>query len=152
MADQRMVRQFHDRFGARVNEPVTRELILERWALISEEFVEFATEWLGLQETALPARLRTMLRTFTAWVNVDRHDTAAAMGEASDLMYVLYGAAVNVGAELDWAFEITHDSNMSKVGEGGIVAKNGDGKILKPPGHAAPNYDVVLRYGFNAKE
>ena len=50
--------------------------------------------------------------------------------ELSDLLYVTYGAAVDLGIDLAPIFEVVHRSNMAKFGEWG--RRREDGKVLKP--------------------
>lgn len=51
----------------------------------------------------------------------------------TDLEYVILGAGHSFGLNLDRAFNIVHDSNMSKVNkETGKVTKNEYGKVMKP--------------------
>ncbi len=46
----------------------------------------------------------------------------------ADLLYVVYGAAVSYGIDMDPVFREVHRSNMSKVGG----YKRADGKWVKP--------------------
>lgn len=138
MTPLEMVRQFHAQAGARLDEPATPELVRERWALVAEEFAEFATEWLGLggQDAS---RLRMML-TALGYQATDRASAnlAAVAKEAADLNYVVNGACANVGIDLDRAIELVHLNNLIKL-RGTAVDKDWNGKVLKPAGFQPPD-------------
>lgn len=57
-----------------------------------------------------------------------------------DLQYFLYGAVLIHGLQDIWeeAFQIVHQSNMSKLGEDGYPIVRKDGKILKGPNYWKP--------------
>ena len=67
----------------------------------------------------------------------DAIGTADAIG---DLLYVVYGAALAYGIDMEPIFTEIHRSNMTKVG--GKV--RGDGKVLKPQGYSPPNLKPIL--------
>lgn len=64
-----------------------------------------------------------------------------AMDGICDLLYVVFGAALDMGFEavLENAFREVHRSNMSKLGEDGKPILRKDGKILKGPNFSPPN-------------
>jgi predicted HAD superfamily Cof-like phosphohydrolase len=68
-------------------------------------------------------------------------DVADALG---DLLYVVYGAAVEYGIPLDAVFEEIHASNMSKLGADGSPVYRGDGKVVKGPNYRPPDIAKVL--------
>ena len=53
-----------------------------------------------------------------------------AIKELSDLVYVCYQYAENMGWDLDEALRRVHESNMSKLEDGKAVYRE-DGKVLK---------------------
>jgi predicted HAD superfamily Cof-like phosphohydrolase len=65
-------------------------------------------------------------------------DTADAL---ADLLYVVYGTAIQFGIPIDSVFAEVHRSNMTKVGGG----KDEWGKILKPAGFQKPDIAGVLK-------
>lgn len=46
---------------------------------------------------------------------VDNHDFVETIDALADILYVVYGAGASFGIDLDKAFNIVHDSNMSKL-------------------------------------
>ena len=65
-----------------------------------------------------------------------------------DILYVVYGTAVEMGVDLEPFFSEVHRTNMLK--EGG--AQRADGKILKPQGWKPPRIAELLKelYGYEA--
>lgn len=60
-------------------------------------------------------------------------DLPAMVDGIADLLYVVFGAAVSLGVDIEQYFDEVHRSNMSKVWEDGTIHRRDDGKILKPP-------------------
>jgi predicted HAD superfamily Cof-like phosphohydrolase len=69
-------------------------------------------------------------------------EVADALG---DLLYVVYGAALEWGIPLDAVFTEIHRSNMTKVWPDGTVHYREDGKVLKPPSYSPANIAAVLQ-------
>jgi NTP pyrophosphatase (non-canonical NTP hydrolase) len=46
---------------------------------------------------------------------VTNHDMTETIDALADILYVVYGAGASFGINLDQAFKIVHDSNMSKL-------------------------------------
>ena len=59
--------------------------------------------------------------------------------ELSDLVYVCYQYAANMGWDLDEAMFRVHQSNMSKLDDEGKPIYREDGKVLKGPNYKPPN-------------
>jgi len=116
--EQRMVREFHQKFEILVNDcPIvpdepTRRL---RVRLIQEEFAE-------LQES------------------LEKEDVAGTAKELADLLYVVYGTAVSCGIDMESVFREVHRSNLSKVGG----YKREDGKWVKPPTYSPADLAPIL--------
>ncbi len=113
--EQRMVKDWHRKFGVLINEKpkmIDRETRHLRLSLIREEFQEF--------EEACSAG--------------DIVKVADALG---DLLYVVYGSAVSFGIDLEPVFEEIHRSNMSKGDPEVIKAANG--KVLRNKNYSPPN-------------
>jgi predicted HAD superfamily Cof-like phosphohydrolase len=75
-------------------------------------------------------------------------DVLATIRELCDVLYVVYGTAVEMGVDLAPFFAEVHASNMRKAG-GPVRA---DGKITKPEGWTPPDLARVYRerYGVEA--
>jgi predicted HAD superfamily Cof-like phosphohydrolase len=71
----------------------------------------------------------------------DMVETADALG---DLIYVVYGMAIELGIPLPDVVEEIHRSNMSKLGLDGHPIYRYDGKVLKGPHYTPPNISSVL--------
>jgi len=59
--------------------------------------------------------------------------------ELSDLVYVAFQYAENMGWDLEEALDRVHKSNMSKLGVNGKPIRRRDGKIMKGPNYEPPN-------------
>lgn len=118
--EQQMVREFNKAFQQSVADkpctPSAQDQILRR-KLIYEEWMEF-----------VEAKSLTGI--------------ADALG---DLLYVVYGAAVTYGIDLEPVFNEIHRSNMTKLWPGGKVVKNDDGKVIKPPTYSPANVEEEVR-------
>lgn len=113
------VREFHRAFGlpdgtGDLNDPDQVKL---RYELILEEFKEFAEELFPIY----PFNKEKLLK------------------ELVDLLYVVYGTAVHFGLDVDLAFNLVHESNMSKLGADGKPIYREDGKVLKGPNYKEPD-------------
>lgn len=118
-----MVQEFHDVFGLAsqqdiVTLPPIKDQLL-RLKLLKEETIE-ALEAMGEQDIAHIAK------------------------ELADVLYVVYGAAVTYGIDLDAVFEEVHRSNMTKLHPDGTVRRREDGKILKPDTYEEANVKKIL--------
>lgn len=78
-----------------------------------------------------------------AYVANDLEEVADALG---DLVYVIYGMAIEMGINLGAVLEEIQESNMSKLGEDGLPIYREDGKVLKGPNFHKPNITRAL-YG-----
>jgi predicted HAD superfamily Cof-like phosphohydrolase len=68
-------------------------------------------------------------------------DLVETVDALCDLLYVTYGAAVDLGVDLEPFFAEVHRSNMAKVGG----TRRADGKWLKPAGWTPPDIAGLLR-------
>ncbi|MBX7070146.1 MAG: hypothetical protein K1X38_12220 [Microthrixaceae bacterium] len=62
-----------------------------------------------------------------------------------DLVYVIYGAALTFGIDLDAVIAEIHRSNMTKLGDDGRPVVRDDGKVLKGPRYEPPDVAGILR-------
>ncbi len=119
---QKKVREFHAKFGSTINDvptiPSPEDMAL-RIELIREEFLEL--------RDGIAAR--------------DIVEIADALG---DLLYVVLGAGVTFGLDMESIFNEIHSSNMSKVFPDGSVHHREDGKVLKPDTFRHPNIKGVI--------
>ena len=67
-----------------------------------------------------------------------------AIKELSDLVYVCYQYAANMGWDLDEALRRVHESNMSKLGDGGKPIYREDGKVLKSKNYKPPSLSDLV--------
>ncbi len=115
-----MLREFHEKFGAAINQPFSEEQVALRYALIDEECREVKTEF----NLAFRDNRKVELTK-----------------ELADLMYVTIGTAVAFGLPLEEVFTEVHKSNMSKLGDDGKPQFREDGKVLKGPNYKPPNLE-----------
>lgn len=119
---QEQVREFHAAFGAPIADkptliPTDRASL--RYKLIKEELEEYAV--------ALRAG--------------DLTEIADALG---DLLYVVFGAAIEHGIDLAPVVDDIHRSNMSKLGDDGKPIYRADGKILKGSSYSPPDLKPII--------
>ena len=130
MSRENVVAEFHKAFDHPISGEWTPFLLTLRSVLIGEECVELQEEFYTLRHTDP-----------TGWT---REQKAALLKEMADLQYVLSGAAVALGLNLEEAFIRVHKSNMSKLGEDGKPIRREDGKILKGPHYKEPNLEDLV--------
>jgi predicted HAD superfamily Cof-like phosphohydrolase len=117
-----MVREFHEKFGLPIRDtpdPCSDDERYLREGLIREEFSEY------------------MEASYDA-------DIIGIADALADLAYVVYGAALTHGIDLDAVLAEVHRSNMAKLQADGSVRRRADGKVLKPEGWTPPNIAEVL--------
>jgi len=119
-----LVKQFHDSFGHPVEirptmpDQKTAELRLE---LIAEELAELRDAF-------------------------ERNDLIEIADALGDLLYVVHGAALVCGIDLDAVVREIHRSNMSKLGADGKPIYRADGKVLKGPDYSPPDLSRALGF------
>ena len=72
-------------------------------------------------------------------------DTVEAADALADLVYVIYGMALETGIDLAAVLAEVQRSNMSKLGTDGRPIYREDGKVLKGPGYFAPDVPAPRR-------
>lgn len=138
-----LVRQFHEVYRLpivsdvpRVDRPRTHM----RMALISEEFGELVGSVYGSQARDIVEE--AVQRAVAADDGTrDVIETADALG---DLVYVIYGMALEMGIDLPAVLEQVQASNLSKLGADGEPIYREDGKVLKGPNFFPPNIARAL--------
>jgi predicted HAD superfamily Cof-like phosphohydrolase len=115
---QRKVKEFHLKMGHSIGVQSNPRLVdIElRWKLIAEEFSEL-------------------------WTALENNDIVAVIDALCDLMYVINGAALTWGIDLEPFFNEVHASNMLKKGH----IRRSDGKIGKPEGWEPPRIAMLLK-------
>lgn len=73
-----------------------------------------------------------------------QRDIIEAADALGDILYVVFGLALEMGINLRDVFNEIHASNMTKLGEKGEVIRREDGKILKGPNYVKPNIGLQL--------
>src|SRR5690606_11390788 len=117
-----LVTEFHETYGAPIKKDgpsIVGDRLKLRLELIREEYSEL----------------------IDALHQSDIVETAHALG---DMVYVIYGMALEFGIPLDKVVEEIHRSNMSKLGIDGKPIYREDGKVLKGPGYFPPRIQDVL--------
>jgi predicted HAD superfamily Cof-like phosphohydrolase len=148
---QAQVREFHEKFGVKINEnptmPELKERIL-RANLILEEALEFVEAMGlkleivdGLDYTSFPVDQFCKIKL----TDKGGSDLISAADAIADLNYVVAGAAVTMGLDTEKLGDEVHRSNMSKVWPDGTVHhRESDGKVLKPPTYSPPDLESII--------
>jgi len=139
-----LVRRFHHVYGLPVQTDgasLERESLNMRMSLIAEEFAELVGAVYGqAARTEVESGYR---RAVTA--DDGARDTVEAADALADLIYVIYGMALETGIDLAAVLAEVQRSNMSKLGADGRPVYREDGKVLKGPDYFAPDVAEVLR-------
>ena len=139
-----LVRRFHHVYGLPVQTDgasLERESLDMRMSLIAEEFSELVGAVYG---QAARAEIESSYRRAVAADDGTR-DTVETADALADLIYVIYGMALETGIDLASVLAEVQRSNMSKLGADGKPVYREDGKVLKGPGYFPPNVEAVLR-------
>ncbi|HZK06211.1 MAG TPA: GNAT family N-acetyltransferase [Actinomycetaceae bacterium] len=139
-----LVRQFHSVYRLPVvtgPADVGIERVHMRMGLISEEFAELMGAVYG--DDAEQAVLATVASAIAS--DAGTRDTVGAADALADLIYVIYGMALETGIPLDAVLHEVQRSNMSKLGADGEPIYREDGKVLKGPGFFDPDIGEVLK-------
>ena len=106
-----------------------------RMSLIAEEFAELVGAVYG-------KRARTIIEAATAeaaGADDGQRDVIEAADALADLVYVIFGMAIESGMDLDSVLAEVQASNLSKLMPDGSVKLREDGKVLKGPNFFPPN-------------
>ncbi|UFU06212.1 acyltransferase domain-containing protein [Ruania halotolerans] len=137
-----LVRQFHEVYQVPVgSQPsLTSDRVPMRMALIAEEFAELVSAVYGT------AAGEVMEEAYTRAVRADdgARDVVEGADAIGDLIYVLYGMALECGIPLADVLAEIQGSNLSKLGADGRPILREDGKVLKGPGYYRPDIAAVL--------
>ena len=124
---EEIVLEFHKKFNHPVDEIWTSKLLELRMNLIQEETKEVTEE------------LTNIIVDVERGKSVTLQQKENLLKELCDLQYVLSGAAVALGLNVQPAFNRVHASNLSKAGDDGKPIYREDGKIVKGPNYRPPN-------------
>ena len=139
-----LVRRFHHVYGLPVQTDgasLERKSLHMRMSLIAEEFAELVGAVYG---QAARTEAESGYHRAVA-VDDGTRDTVEAADALADLVYVIYGMALETGIDLPAVLAEVQRSNMSKLGADGKPIYREDGKVLKGPGYFAPDVAEVLR-------
>ena len=139
-----LVRRFHHVYGLPVQTDgasLERKSLHMRMSLIAEEFVKLVGAVYG---QAARTEADSGYHRAVA-VDDGTRDTVEAADALADLVYVIYGMALETGIDLPAVLAEVQRSNMSKLGADGKPIYREDGKVLKGPGYFAPDVAEVLR-------
>ena len=134
-----LVLQFHHTYSVPIrpfSDPtLDYERMNMRMSLIAEEFAE-------LMGAVYGPRARAIIEAATAEAvaaDEGERDAIEAADALADLVYVVYGMAIESGMNLDSVLAEVQASNLSKLMPDGSVKLREDGKVLKGPNFFQPN-------------
>ena len=134
-----LVLQFHHTYSVPIrpfSDPtLDYERMNMRMSLIAEEFAE-------LMGAVYGPRARAIIEAATAEAvaaDEGERDVIEAADALADLVYVVYGMAIESGMNLDSVLAEVQASNLSKLMPDGSVKLRVDGKVLKGPNFFQPN-------------
>ena len=134
-----LVLQFHHTYSVPIrpfSDPtLDYERMNMRMSLIAEEFAE-------LMGAVYGPRARAIIEAATAEAvaaDEGERDVIEAADALADLVYVVYGMAIESGMNLDSVLAEVQASNLSKLMPDGSVKLREDGKVLKGPKFFQPN-------------
>ena len=141
-----LVRRFHRLYNLpiRTDGPsLGRKSLHMRMSLIAEEFAELTGAVYG---AAARGEVEAAWARAVAADDGER-DTVEAADALADLVYVIYGMALETGIDLAAVLAEVQRSNMSKLGADGRPVYREDGKVLKGPGYFPPDVAGTLGMG-----
>jgi len=134
-----LVLQFHHTYSVPIrpfSDPtLDYERMNMRMSLIAEEFAE-------LMGAVYGPRARAIIEAATAEAvatDEGERDVIETADALADLVYVVYGMAIESGMNLDSVLAEVQASNLSKLMPDGSVKLREDGKVLKGPNFFQPN-------------
>ncbi len=116
-----LVKEWHLTYGVPVG--TTPSLLTDRLSLRLGLIEE---EWLELAEA------------------VESQSLIETLDALGDMVYVIYGMAIEMGVNLSEVLDEIQRSNMSKLGHDGNPIYREDGKVLKGPNYTPPDIASVL--------
>lgn len=141
------VREFHLAFGlpiAKVPTYISLEREDLRNGFVLEEFIEL------LEAQGYPSSVSDLINM--VWNQIKKYDKeipcdlVAVADALTDILYFVYGTALEYGIDIDACFQEVHRSNMSKLTKDGKVLYREDGKVLKSDQYSPPFLSPII-YG-----
>lgn len=138
-----LVRQFHETYALPIvtdGPNAHRPRLPMRMSLIAEEFTELVTAAYG------KAAGEQISAAFERAVDLDdeSRDIVEISDALADLVYVIYGMALELGIPMADVLAEVQASNLSKLGADGRPIYREDGKVLKGPHFFNPDIPRVL--------
>ena len=137
-----LVRQFHSTYNLPIvdSPDVDRDRVHMRMGLIAEEFGELVGSVYG------KAARDEVESAYERALGLDdgERDTVETADALGDLVYVIYGMALEMGIPMSDVLAEIQRSNLSKLGADGKPIYREDGKVLKGPDYFRPNIARVL--------
>ena len=121
------VEQFSRAMNLPVHVPFSADLLTLRKRLLQEEINELFIEL----DSAIALTQKGETVPKELFENICK--------ETADVQYVLSGLSVSFGIPIEQAFDLTHESNMSKLVLDGKPIFREDGKIMKGPNYHKPD-------------
>lgn len=141
---QMLVQQFHEVYGLPVllgqTPTAVNERVHMRMGLISEEYQELTAALYGEKAGDIIEKAQVEAKE----ADDETRDTIEVADALADMVYVIYGMALELGMDLDAVLEEVQASNLSKLGADGKPIYREDGKVLKGPGFFNPNIARAL--------
>lgn len=137
-----LVRQFHQVYGLPIQHDqaeVDRERVHMRMRLIYEEVSELTGAVYGEQARCL------LEETISSLPDDGTRDTIETADALADLVYVIYGMALECGISLPAVLREVQASNLSKLDSEGRPIYREDGKVLKGENFFPPNIKKALK-------
>lgn len=116
--------------------------MLDEWSQATGGDPRDREQWAKLREDLITEEYDEVLKALTFYVETG--DPRWLAKELADLVYVCFGTAQRPGIDLDTAFRLVHQSNMSKIHPDGSYRVREDGKILKPEGWKSPDMSPAV--------
>lgn len=141
-----LVAQFHntysmpDRLRDGAEPTVNFDRVHMRMSLIAEEFAELMGAIYG---SAARAHMETAF-THAQSMDTEERNVIESADALADLVYVIYGMALESGINLDKVLAEVQASNLSKLMPDGSVLLREDGKVLKGSHFFPPNVARAL--------
>lgn len=146
-----LVRQFHQVYGLPVvcsGPNIDNERMHMRMSLILEECQELVRAFYGATAGEQLEQALAALRG----ADEGERDLVEVADALADLVYVIYGMALEAGISLPHVLAEVQASNLSKLGADGRPIYREDGKVLKGPGFFPPNVERALGHHIVQKD